>query len=297
MQYLKLSKGFSRRGGLLLAVWFALLAPTVFPQENGYWDDRFSLPGVVNGTVKTIIVAGNDLYAGGYFNAPGKKYPANIARWNRATESWTALGGGFGGTVEALAISGNELYACGRGRTNDATYSTRVAKWDISKNTWTTLANEISGYVGAIAVIDSSVYVAGTFDQIDDVRVNNIARWDGNTWSALKAGIQGSVHTLAVLDKNLYAGGNFDSAGELLQNYPNPFNPTTLIRFGLPQDAEVKLEILNLAGRHVATLLNARQAAGYHDVEFNAGDLASGVYFYRLTARNFRAMKKLTLVR
>ncbi len=90
----------------------------------------------------------------------------------------------------------------------------------------------------------------------------------------------------------------------LLQNYPNPFsangafgNPTTLIRFGLPSAVEVKLEVFDLSGQRVATLLNERKFAGFHDVEFNASGLSSGTYFYKLTAGSFGERKKLLLVK
>ncbi|MDZ7289723.1 MAG: Ig-like domain-containing protein [candidate division KSB1 bacterium] len=82
----------------------------------------------------------------------------------------------------------------------------------------------------------------------------------------------------------------------LFQNYPNPFNPMTVIRFGLPHETAVKIEVVNLSGQRVSTLLNERKPAGYHVVEFDARHLASGVYFYRLTAGKFTAMKKLMLV-
>ncbi len=89
----------------------------------------------------------------------------------------------------------------------------------------------------------------------------------------------------------------------LSQNYPNPFsargtfgNPTTLIRFGLPYDTEAKVEVLDLSGRHIATLLNERKPAGFHQVQFDARNLSTGLYFYRLTAGQFTAMKKLMLV-
>lgn len=213
MRSLKLSIKFSRSRRLLVVVCSVIFAQTVFAQNNGYWDERFSLPGVADGAVFTVAVSGNDLYVGGYFTAAGKEYPEAIAKWNSSTESWTAFGGVFWESVVALAISGNELYACGRARTNYATYSAMIAKWDISKKSWTTIASDISGYVGIIAVMDGSVYVAGTFNQIGDLKVNNIARWDGNSWSALKTGIHGSVHALAVHGKNLYVGGNFDRAG------------------------------------------------------------------------------------
>jgi len=83
----------------------------------------------------------------------------------------------------------------------------------------------------------------------------------------------------------------------LQQNYPNPFNPTTVIRFGLPQDAEVKLEILNLAGQHVATLLNARKAAGYHEVLFEAAHLPSGNYFTVLRAGETKLVRRIVLMK
>jgi len=83
----------------------------------------------------------------------------------------------------------------------------------------------------------------------------------------------------------------------LLQNYPNPFNPTTLIRFGLPHSAEVKLEVFDLSGQRVAVLLNEHKPAGFHAVEFNASHLSSGTYFYRLNAGSFEERKKLLLVK
>ncbi len=69
------------------------------------------------------------------------------------------------------------------------------------------------------------------------------------------------------------------------QNYPNPFNPTTTIRFGLPQRADVTLEVFNLLGEKVAVLARGTQEAGSHEVRFNAQDLSTGVYFYRLQVR------------
>ncbi len=86
-------------------------------------------------------------------------------------------------------------------------------------------------------------------------------------------------------------------AFRLAQNYPNPFNPSTRIRYDLPESAQVRLEIYNLLGERVATLVDARQEAGSHQVAFEAGHLASGVYLYRLQAGDFVRTKKLTLIR
>jgi hypothetical protein len=83
----------------------------------------------------------------------------------------------------------------------------------------------------------------------------------------------------------------------LAQNYPNPFNPSTSIRYELPETARVRLEVFNLLGERVATLVDERREAGRHQVSFDAGSLASGVYLYRLQAGDFVQTRKLTLIR
>jgi len=83
----------------------------------------------------------------------------------------------------------------------------------------------------------------------------------------------------------------------LKQNYPNPFNPTTEIRYNLPERANVRLEIYNLSGQRIETLVNEPQEPGVHWVTWDAFGYSSGVYFYKLTAGDRVSAKRMTLLR
>jgi flagellar hook assembly protein FlgD len=72
----------------------------------------------------------------------------------------------------------------------------------------------------------------------------------------------------------------------LSQNYPNPFNPSTNIQFSLPRAGKVEMKVYNLLGQVVATLVNGQYATGRYEVTWDARNLASGLYFYRLTVDN-----------
>ena len=82
------------------------------------------------------------------------------------------------------------------------------------------------------------------------------------------------------------------------QNYPNPFNPTTSIRFGLPVETTVDLRVYDVLGNEVATLVNNEMmSAGNHIVNFNATNLSTGTYFYRLSTSDFTSVKKMQLIK
>jgi hypothetical protein len=83
----------------------------------------------------------------------------------------------------------------------------------------------------------------------------------------------------------------------LMQNYPNPFNPTTKIKFTLPYTELVKIQIYNTIGQKIETILEKQMRAGNHEVEFNANNLSSGIYFYRIEAGVFQDVKKMILLR
>ncbi len=83
----------------------------------------------------------------------------------------------------------------------------------------------------------------------------------------------------------------------LMQNYPNPFNPTTVIRYQVASNGKVSLIVYDLLGREIAILVNEMKSAGIYNVTFNARNLPSGTYFYRLQAGSYIQTKKLILLK
>ncbi len=123
-------------------------------------------------------------------------------------------------------------------------------------------------------------------------------------------------------DKDLFAGGSkfqyrlkqIDSDGkfeysdvveveilpaefELSQNYPNPFNPSTTIRFALPKDTQLKINIYNMLGQLIQTIADGTYEAGYYKINFDASNLASGMYIYRIESDAFVQVKKMVLLK
>lgn len=90
---------------------------------------------------------------------------------------------------------------------------------------------------------------------------------------------------------------NMPADYELGQNYPNPFNPSTQIQFAVPENADVRLDVYNVMGQRVATLVNESMSAGTHTVSFDARNLASGMYLYRLQAGSTVITRKMTLLK
>lgn len=91
--------------------------------------------------------------------------------------------------------------------------------------------------------------------------------------------------------------GNLPKDFSLKQNFPNPFNPNTRISFSLPKAGEIKLEIYSALGQLLKTIAGGNFPAGEHTINFNAGNLASGVYFYMLTAGEFIQTRSMILIK
>ncbi|MFA8344463.1 MAG: T9SS type A sorting domain-containing protein, partial [Rhodothermaceae bacterium] len=81
------------------------------------------------------------------------------------------------------------------------------------------------------------------------------------------------------------------------QNYPNPFNPTTTIEYIIPEESFVTLTVYNVLGKKVATLVNKIQKSGNYKINFDAANLASGVYFYKIKAGSYSDTKRMLLIK
>ena len=84
---------------------------------------------------------------------------------------------------------------------------------------------------------------------------------------------------------------------QLFDNYPNPFNPSTNISFSLPESDYIQLEVFDLTGRTISTLISGTMSAGTHNIKFDAANLANGIYLYRLTGSQFSQTNKMMLVK
>jgi hypothetical protein len=111
-----------------------------------------------------------------------------------------------------------------------------------------------------------------------------------------------SVATIPVewIDDGLMAKAvvdNLPKEFDLRQNYPNPFNPFTLIKYDLPVGCQVRLDVYNVVGQRVATLVDGQQKAGYKTARWDAGSLSSGIYLYRLQAGDFVKTRQMVLLK
>lgn len=129
------------------------------------------------------------------------------------------------------------------------------------------------------------VYFGFAFEQLNDPAIPDTLVRRAVQW--LTEGI--------VLDNS--DKGGIVTSYSLDQNYPNPFNPATTISYSIPEESQVSLKIYDVMGSEVAELVNGRQLAGIYNANFDASSLASGTYFYKLTAGNFVSVKKMVLLK
>ncbi|MBP8976205.1 MAG: T9SS type A sorting domain-containing protein, partial [Bacteroidetes bacterium] len=123
----------------------------------------------------------------------------------------------------------------------------------------------------------------------------NYAVKTGSAWSYCSSPYS-SYNYLVSVDNNSMTE-NAPKEYALHQNYPNPFNPVTKISYEIPVKSQVTLKVYDMLGREVARLYDGEREAGRYEAEFNGMRFASGVYFYKLEAGSYTAVKKLLLVK
>lgn len=227
----------------------------------------------------------------------------------------------------SMGISYNS-YITGRGKLTASWVSSSSQLSNLSQLP-TILNTTVSGYIkipgktppgsGKGSIISNSS--PGT--KIGRLRLTNSTKFKSGQQMNL-AWISGAPYPTAIfgyvskINTNLTSSGTLNKSGyvdestdmdspkdfALDQNYPNPFNPTTQIKYQVPVDAKVILEVYDIAGQKIAELVNKDQSAGNYAIDFGStGQLASGVYIYRMTATgkatgiNFSAVKKMMLIK
>ena len=132
-------------------------------------------------------------------------------------------------------------------------------------------------------------------------KLNSSAASDISTSYSLNSGSVKGNGALSVSNGSITSiennNGDLPETYALMQNYPNPFNPSTNISFSLKEGILARLEVYDILGRKVATLLNQFKAAGSYTVSFDASGLANGIYLYKLDAGNFTQTKKMLLMK
>ncbi len=251
--------------------------------------------------INSLAVSGNDIYAGSSYEG--------VYRSTDNGSSWihTSLNSH---NILSLAAYGNYVYA---GADSNGVYvlSNNGTSWTPSSlNGTAVLALAVSGNN-----IFAGVYGGGAFY----VSTNN-----GNSWNQRNDGLGGEIITLCIFNNYIFAGvfiggiyrrpideligiqtvsHQIPSHFSLSQNYPNPFNPGTSIRFDIPKtggDAymrPVQLIIFDVLGREVATLVNQQLQPGIYEVNWDASNYPSGVYFYKLIEVDHSETRKLVFLK
>jgi hypothetical protein len=183
------------------------------------------------------------------------------------------------GAIEDINLIAISFYQWNAGRIYE--YSIQISN---DENNWNEIVSNASSSSQAWTFNDFSPVLSARYIRII-CESNNQSNWAG-VWEAriFEPDYPTSVET----EPSTYV---------LNQNYPNPFNPTTTIQYYIPQLSWVKLAVYNLIGQEVQILVDEEKAAGSYEIDFNASNLTSGIYFYKLQSVNFVETRKMVLLK
>jgi uncharacterized delta-60 repeat protein len=184
------------------------------------------------------------------------------------------------GNASSIVVTGESWGSDGNHDYATVKYSsTQGGLQQVSRFSMTTTSDDVAQALTTSS--DHQVFVTG----YSEIIIN--APWHGYS----------VISTIMIPFKEPAKTVNGPDKFNLYQNYPNPFNPVTTIKFDLTRSAFVKLEVYDILGRVVQTLVNENMNAGSYAVNFNASNISYGIYFYRITSGHFTAVKKMSLVK
>ena len=198
-----------------------------------------------------------------------------------------AAGISFQGSAVSLSTDGNTAIVGGPFDNNDTGASWMFTR---SNSVWTQQGNKLVGS-GAVNTFKTTVYQGCSVSISGDSTTAFVGGYAdsggaGAVWVFTYSNVQG-VHDLT----------NAPFSYHLSENYPNPFNPTTQISYTLAKASNVTLNVYNVLGLQIATLVNGKNEPGEHSVRWNAANIPSGVYFFRIVAGEFVQTKKMVLMK
>ena len=276
---------------------------------NGWYDNGFYDPGAWNKYVQRPSAAVDpetgDLYCmyQRYFDVvgPSTQYPFPYLEGD--TADWS-LGGWPNGEIW-MSKSTNGGYSWSEGLNVTNTHTPNAAPGDCKSELTPCMAPEIyGGYAHIFYIMDHD---AGAVVQTEGVWTLNEAMYHRVPISEIPESPRFIPYPMhcdstgmpedTVVSVNDYTRGVTPKDFILSQNYPNPFNPTTKIKYSLHKDGFAVLKVYNIYGEEVVELFDGFRDAGVYEASFDASNLASGVYFYRLTANGYSVAKKMVLMK
>jgi photosystem II stability/assembly factor-like uncharacterized protein len=262
--------------------------------DNGNTWTEISSGIAVDARITSIVASGDNIFAGSASDGVFKST-------NNGT-SWTTVNSNLTDThISQLVVLDNKLFAL---------TLTGVFISDNSGTSWVADPSDINN-VNCIVAVNEQL-IAGTDGNGAYLSVDG-----GVTWTSLSSGMPTDtrIWSLAVSSDSIFVGtgsGIWVTGSSTLvdvereisrplkitlkQNYPNPFYTSTNISFNIPTQSFVSLKIYDRLGREVATIFSEEIPAGHYTHEWNATDVPSGIYFYRLEAGSFAETKKLILL-
>ncbi|MEO8511971.1 MAG: FG-GAP-like repeat-containing protein [Ignavibacteria bacterium] len=150
-----------------------------------------------------------------------------------------------------------------------------------------------SGYNSQNLLLHFGLGNAGIIDSIIVEWINGLTHYFTNVSTNINITISESGNIIGINPINAEIPRDFS----LLQNYPNPFNPSTTIRFSIPVQSMVRIDIFDITGKFVENLVNSELRMGNYDIKWDASKYSSGIYFYEIRAGNFQETKKMALIK